>query len=70
MNATNNRFYRTKRRNYQRGSARYNAILTTDKVRAIRGRAGDKNAALAAEFGCSESNIEMILHRKTWKHLS
>lgn len=57
-------------RNYQRGADRHNAKLTPDDVREIR-RLGPetKNASLAAQFGVSESNIEFILKRKTWKHV-
>lgn len=60
---------RSESRNYQRGEARYNAKLTPDDVRDIHSRKGEKNASLAAEFGVSESSIESIHHRRTWKYI-
>lgn len=62
-----NRLYLATR---QRGEDRYNSKLTEADVREIR-RLGPttKNIALAAQFGVSESNIEFILSRKTWKHV-
>lgn len=54
-------------RNYARGSRVHCAKLNADKVREIRRRADEKNIALAAEFNTTESNIEHIHNRRTWK---
>jgi transcriptional regulator len=66
MTATDNRFCRTKARNWQRGEARHNAVLTAASVREIRRRKGEKQAALAAEFKTTPRNIAHIHHRRTW----
>lgn len=57
-------------RNYQRGEDRHNAVLTKHDVREIR-RLGPttKNAALAAQFNTTETNIEHVLARRTWRHI-
>jgi hypothetical protein len=54
---------------YARGEACPQARLCADDVRDIRRRKGEKQMALAAEFGCSESNIGQIHQGKIWKHL-
>lgn len=57
-------------RNWQRGTDRWNARLDPDKVRYIRANPNVKNIALAAEPGCSKSNIEFVKAGITWKHIS
>lgn len=51
----------------QRGQNNRNAKLTPEQVNSIRQRKGERQRALASEFGCSSANICNILHGKTWK---
>lgn len=53
------------------GSANAAARLDEYDVRAIRClmRAGARLRLVAAEFAVSQSNIRMIVSRKTWKHI-
>lgn len=44
--------------------------LTEDQVRAIRGRTGVTQVALAAEHGVTVQTVADILHRRTWKHVA
>ena len=50
---------------------RDHAKLTEGQVREMRLRyhAGESQASLAAAFGVTESNVRMIVRRKTWTHL-
>lgn len=56
--------------NHERGESRWNAKLTEADVIEIR-MLGPlvKSAAIAAMFGVSESNVGLILNRKSWKHI-
>lgn len=45
------------------------AKLTVDNVLAIRRRRGEPQQDLAAEFGCTFSNISAIQLRKSWRHV-
>jgi hypothetical protein len=53
------------------GSKVYNAKLTEAKVRHIRKRAaaGESNRALAKEFGMCPQTIDVMILRKTWRHV-
>jgi hypothetical protein len=42
--------------------------LTAEQVLAIRKMAGS-NGQIAAQFGVTDSNIEHIKARRTWKHI-
>jgi predicted DNA-binding protein (UPF0251 family) len=48
-----------------------NVHLTDDDIRAIRrmSAAGVKQADIATKFGIVQSNVSMIVHRKTWAHI-
>lgn len=54
-----------------RGVRHYKARLTEDEVLSIRalGAEGWTQVALAKRFGCTQSNINRILLRKSWAHL-
>lgn len=52
------------------GSSRPNAKLTEATVREIRGRAGERPADLAREYGVSDSVIRNVLARKAWRHVA
>lgn len=56
----------------QRGERQWRSRLTDDGVRDIRRRvaAGEKRKEVAAEFGVSVSNIDLIVTRKRWAHVS
>lgn len=43
--------------------------LTEAAVRQIRARRGEPQADLAAEFGCTFSNVSAIQLRKSWRHV-
>lgn len=51
-----------------RGARQHMARLTDNDVLHIRA-SSDPAVDLAARFGVSRSNIDMIRNRKTWKHL-
>lgn len=51
-----------------RGEDAFDAILTEDDVYDIRA-SNDSLNVLAARFGVTRSNIWMIKHRRSWKHL-
>lgn len=53
------------------GSKNNHAKLTEQQVREIRGRyaAGDRQTALAAEFGVTQANISVIVRGEGWKHV-
>lgn len=55
-----------KRKRVRRGESHPQAKLTAAKVREIRSRAEEKQAALAREFGVSPSAIRLIIDRKVW----
>lgn len=58
------------KRNYERGTDRWNAKLTPEAVRAIRILGpSTKNASLAAQFGVSEASIENVRRGRTWRHV-
>jgi predicted chitinase len=52
-----------------RGEAMPMTKLTADAVRAIRARRGERQEDLAAEFGCTFSNVSAIQLGKSWKHV-
>lgn len=52
-----------------RGERSVGAKLTTEQVRAIRARRSEPQASLAAEFGCTFSNVSAIQLRKSWRHV-
>jgi hypothetical protein len=52
-----------------RGEANHAAKLTADDARAIRARRGERQEDLAAEFGCTFSNISAIQRGKSWRHV-
>lgn len=52
-----------------RGETSATAKLTEQEVLAIRERQGEPQAVLAAEFGCTFSNISAIQRRKSWRHV-
>lgn len=59
----------------RRGQNNPRAVLTEDDVRTIRKRArrrgkpGEDQRALAAEYGVTQSAIMGIVTRRTWKHV-
>ncbi len=59
----------------QRGADRWNAVLTTELVQAIRSRfaaAAEKRGLItrmAREYGVGETAIRFAVHRTTWKHV-
>lgn len=60
------------RNNSQRGTDRYNAVLTPEKVRRIRElrQAGEELQAIADRMGVNKTSIWAVVHRKTWKHVT
>jgi hypothetical protein len=52
-----------------RGEASALAKLTVADVQDIRRRRGERQEALAAEFGCTFSNISAIQRGVSWKHV-
>lgn len=52
-----------------RGEQSPTARLTVPDVLAIRARIGEPQEALAAEFGCTFSNISAVQLRKSWRHV-
>lgn len=52
-----------------RGERCAGAILDEGAVREIRRRRGEPQADLAAEFGCTFSNISAIQRGKSWRHV-
>lgn len=62
---------RKKHGTYLCGEAVPYAKLTADKVREIRRRAegGEKQAALAREFGVGDPQIHRIIKRERWAHV-
>lgn len=52
-----------------RGEAHGESRLTEQDVLAIRARSSEPNAALAREFGVSDSLVNLILKRKAWVHI-
>jgi hypothetical protein len=52
-----------------RGERIAGAKLTADAARAIRQRRGEPQADLAAEFGCTFSNVSAIQRGKSWRHV-
>jgi len=55
-----------------RGEGHGRAKLNAGQVRAIRAKraAGQTLRSLAAEYGCSISNVHLIVARKKWRHIS
>lgn len=55
-----------------RGAARPNAKLDEAKVRAIRARVavGERQAALAREYGVAAGTIQRIIERRSWKFVA
>lgn len=49
---------------------RLNAKLSIAAVREIRSRRGEKQTALAVEFGVGEPAISCIMRGKTWAHVA
>lgn len=60
------------RANIAHGERHGHAKLTEDNVREIRARygAGETCTNLAAEFGVSQPNVNVLVHGKTWKHVT
>lgn len=56
----------------QRGADHHQAILTESDVRSIRTRhaAGEKQNALAREYGLSKAAINLIVLRRNWRHVA
>lgn len=55
------------------GEANVQAVLTDDLVRALRlryAKGGISQAALAAEYGTTQTNVSHIVRRKTWRHIT
>lgn len=52
-----------------RGERNGNALLTDDKVRQIRKRAGEGGTVLANEFGVARTTVYAVLSGVTWKHV-
>lgn len=63
--------FRRGRRVPMRGEGHTGSKLTDDSVTAIRARFanGERQAALAAEFGVSVGATVAVIRRKTWKHV-
>jgi hypothetical protein len=58
------------RKSYKRGEEINTNKLTGDQILEIRERSKiESQASLAREFCCTITNINAIVHRKTWKHL-
>lgn len=55
-----------------KGSAVHGAVLDEEQVRLIRERchAGERNPAIATDFGVSISTIHLIRHNRTWRHVA
>jgi DNA-binding transcriptional regulator YiaG len=53
----------------RRGEANAAAKLTAADVREIRRRKGERQEDLAAEYGCTFSNISAIQRGKSWRHV-
>lgn len=53
----------------QRGEKHKSSKLTEADVLQIRARVGERLEDLAAEFGCTFSNISAIQLRKSWRHV-
>lgn len=54
---------------HKQGEDAVMAKLTETDVLAIRARRGERQNDLAAEFGCTFSNISAIQRRKSWRHV-
>lgn len=52
-----------------RGERCARAVLTIEKVRAIRARAAEDRGVLAAEFGVGRRTINQIIARVRWAHV-
>lgn len=61
-----------KGRNMARGAQQGKAVFTDEIVASIRKRVsnGEKQNAIAAEFGVTPTAINCIVKRKTWAHVS
>ena len=55
--------------NFGPGEQATSVRLTEADVKAIRARRGERQLDLAAEFGCTFSNISAIQRRKSWAHV-
>lgn len=56
----------------KRGSSNGASKLTEDQVRTIRQKyasGGVRQVDLAAEFGCNQHNISLIIRREKWAHV-
>lgn len=51
------------------GEKNATAKLTAAAVKSIRARRGERQEDLAAEFGCTFSNISAIQRGKSWRHV-
>lgn len=58
-----------KKRRLQHGERRWNAKLTADDVRYIRGST-EPLKVLSARFGVTEGTISWIRHGHTWQHIT
>lgn len=65
------RYYRPTAANSRPGVQHGSSKLTETDVRAIRRRheEGERQAALAREFGLSRYSINHIVHFRTWQHV-
>lgn len=56
---------------YPRGMAHHNSKLTEEAVKAIRSRyaMGEKQVALAAEFGVGQQTISRVVNGRDWDHV-
>lgn len=61
-----------RKKRHPRGSAKVDAKLTESDVTDIRSRAasGDFQRDIAASMGVSQSNVSLIVSRKTWSHVT
>jgi len=55
-----------------RGEDVYGAVLTEEKVRAIRARisGGERSRPIAQDYGVSISTIHLIKHNRIWRHVT
>lgn len=64
--------YRIRPELHARGVQTLQSSLTEEDVRDIRSRweAGESQTNLGAIYGIAQQNIGMIVHRKTWRHVT